>query len=121
MSKEDLEKCVLRHATSKINDFEDLINVGSFGFRGEALSSIAAVSDLTIISKFKDSLEGNELRVEGGVLRNLRSLGCSKGTIIILKDLFFNTPVRKKFLDLRENERIVDFLERFVLSIGITC
>ena len=115
MSKEDLEKCVLRHATSKINDFEDLINVGSFGFRGEALSSIAAVSDLTIISKFKDSLEGNELRVEGGVLRNLRSLGCSKGTIIILKDLFFNTPVRKKFLDLRENERIVDFLERFVL------
>ncbi len=115
MNKEDLEKCVLRYATSKISNFEDLISVGSFGFRGEALSSIAAVSDLTIISKFGDSLEGNELRIEGGVLRNLKSLGCSKGTIIVVKDLFFNTPVRKKFLDMRENERIVSFLERFVL------
>ena len=125
MFKGDLEKCTLRHATSKIKEFEDLINVGSFGFRGEALSSIAAVSDLTISSKPgefisggvpEELIEGNEIRVEGGVLRHLKSKGMSRGTTIEVRDLFFNTPVRKKFLDSRENERIVKFLEKFVLG-----
>ena len=125
MFKADLEKCILRHATSKIQEFEDLINVESFGFRGEALSSIASVSDLIISSKPREFIsegvpeelvQGNEMRIEGGVLRHLKSKGRSRGTTIEVRDLFFNTPVRKKFLDLKENERIVRFLERFVLG-----
>ncbi|MDP3918368.1 MAG: DNA mismatch repair endonuclease MutL [Nanoarchaeota archaeon] len=116
MVKEDLQLCVVRHATSKINDFDDLKDVVSYGFRGEALSSIGAVSDLRITSRYKDYIEGYELRVEGGVQRSLKSLGCSVGTTIEVMNLFFNTPVRKAFLDFKENERIVSFLEKFALA-----
>jgi DNA mismatch repair protein MutL len=117
MSKEDMEKCILRHATSKISSFDDLEKVKSLGFRGEALSSIASVSNMTITSKYKDELEGNQLHVEGGVVRNFSTVGCSKGTIVEIRDLFFNTPVRKKFLDHREHERIIACLEKIVLGI----
>tara|TARA_Y100000310_G_C20688351_1_gene820578 strand:- start:1602 stop:3272 length:1671 start_codon:yes stop_codon:yes gene_type:complete len=119
MSKEDLQQCVLRHATSKISAFDDLKNVLSYGFRGEALSSIAAVSDLTISSRHEKSAEGYAMRVEGGVMRSFKPIGKSQGTIIEVKDLFFNTPVRKKFLDLKENQRIVSFLEKFTLGIDV--
>jgi len=120
MTKEDLGKSILRHATSKIEQYDDLMRVMSFGFRGEALASIAAVSDLTITSKCRDALEGNEIRIEGGAVRSFKPKGCSEGTIVDVRDLFFNTPVRKKFLDTREDERIVAFLEKFSLGTMAT-
>lgn len=119
MSKEDLEKSVLRHATSKIKIFDDLQDVATYGFRGEALASIAAVSDLTITTRQREALEGYTLRVEGGIVRSLKNIGCSPGTTVCIQDLFFNTPVRKKFLDTHEFERIVDFLEKFAMGTTV--
>jgi DNA mismatch repair protein MutL len=119
--KEDMDKSIIRHATSKIKEFDDLEKVKSLGFRGEALASIAAVSNLTITSKYKEELEGYQLEVEAGKIKNFKTVGCSKGTTIEVRDLFFNTPVRKKFLDHKENERIVGWLEKFSLGtiVGI--
>jgi len=116
LSKEDVQQCVLRHATSKIVSFEDLERVSTLGFRGEALSSIAAVSHFTLLSKTEEMLEGYELVVEGGVVRSFQAKACSQGTVVEVRELFFNTPVRKKFLDAFENERIVGFLEKFALG-----
>ncbi|KHO51619.1 MAG: DNA mismatch repair protein MutL [archaeon GW2011_AR17] len=119
MNKEDIELSILRHATSKIHSFEDLEHVSSFGFRGEALSSIAAVSSFRILSKTEDMLEGYELCVEGGRIKSFRAEACPQGTVVEIRDLFFNTPVRKKFLDALEDERIVGFLEKFALGIPV--
>ncbi|MSR86054.1 DNA mismatch repair endonuclease MutL, partial [Candidatus Woesearchaeota archaeon] len=119
MSKEDLELSVLRHATSKITSFEDLEHVSSFGFRGEALSSIAAISSFRILSKTQEMLEGYELHVEGGRVKTFHAQACPRGTVVEVRDLFFNTPVRRKFLDGLEDERIVGFLEKFALGIPV--
>lgn len=119
MSKEDLELSIFRHATSKITSFEDLEHVSSFGFRGEALSSIAAVSSFRILSKTEEMLEGYELHVEGGRVKSFRAQACPQGTVVEVRDLFFNTPVRKKFLDGLEDERIVGFLEKFAIGISV--
>lgn len=120
MSKEDVEQSILRHATSKISSFEDLEYVSTLGFRGEALSSIAAVSQFTLLSKTKEMLEGYELCVEGGVVQSFKAKACPQGTVVEVRDLFFNTPVRKKFLDGLEEERIVGFLEKFSLGVQIS-
>jgi DNA mismatch repair protein MutL len=119
MTKEDLEKCILRHATSKILNYDDLEKVNTFGFRGEALSSIAAVSQMTITTKFKGDIEGFELKIDGGIITSLKPTACSQGVCVEIRDLFYNTPVRKKFLDINENERIVEFLERFALGTSV--
>lgn len=116
ISREDLEKCALRHATSKISRFEDLESVKSFGFRGEALASVAAVSKLAISTKHEGAFEGYELIIEAGIMKSLKMKASSQGTTVEVHNLFFNTPVRKKFLDLDENERIVAFLEKFALG-----
>ncbi len=116
MTLEDLEKCVLRHATSKIIVFDDLEHISTLGFRGEALSSIAAVSSFTLLSKTEDALEGYELCVEAGVVKSLKAKACAQGTVVEVRDLFFNTPVRKKFLDGLEDQRIVGFVEKFSLG-----
>jgi len=118
MSKEDLQQCILRHATSKISSFEDLEHVSTLGFRGEALASIASVSQLRMLSRTSDSIEGYELCVEAGNVVSFKSCACSPGTIIEVHNLFFNTPVRKKFLDIREDERTTYFLQKF--SLGTT-
>ena len=119
ISREDMEMCAMRHATSKIEHFEDLEKVKSYGFRGEALASIASVSRLVISSKHIESFEGYEMLIEGGEVRYMKMNACSQGTIVEVYDLFFNTPVRKKFMDLNENERIVEFLEKFALGINV--
>ncbi len=116
MSKEDLLLCMKRHATSKIGSFEDLEKVRSMGFRGEALSSIASVSDITIISKQKGAMEGGMVHVEFGFLRESKTVGVSEGTKIEVRDLFHNTPVRKKFLDLKEDQRIVECVMKIALG-----
>ena len=103
MGQEDLVQCILRHATSKITSFEDLEHVSTLGFRGEALSSIAAVSAFSILTKTSETLEGYELRVEGGMVQSLSAKACPDGTVVEVRDLFFNTPLRRKFLDSLED------------------
>lgn len=104
MSPEDAALCVQRHATSKLMTVEDLFEIAHLGFRGEALPSIASVSKLTIRTREPASLEGCELRVEGGIVQEPRSCGMPPGTSIEIADLFFNTPARRKFLKSEETE-----------------
>ncbi len=98
MDEDDLFLSIERHATSKIKTSDDLFNIHTRGFRGEALASIAAISHTTIKSRKSDALEGNALIITGGRIKNKTITGMSAGTEIIIENLFFNTPVRKKFL-----------------------
>lgn len=98
MSQEDLLMSVERHATSKIRKKEDLYNLFTYGFRGEALSSIAAVSKMILSSKDEDSSVGSTVNVSGGKITELKEVQRNRGTTIEIKDLFFNTPARLKFL-----------------------
>ncbi len=98
MSKKDLSLCIRRHATSKIHTIDDLSCIITLGFRGEALPSIASVSRLKIISKPHDHLFGHKIIMEAGKLLSLEETGAPSGTIVEVKDLFFNVPARKKFL-----------------------
>ncbi len=98
IDKSDLELAFERHATSKIRKAEDLEEVKSMGFRGEALASIAAVAKVEMISKTEDAETGNKVIVEGGDIKEITEIGAPKGTSITVQELFFNTPVRYKFL-----------------------
>src|SRR3989338_3762973 len=117
MDQEDAEKSILRHATSKIRDDADLFAIHSLGFRGEALASIAAVSQLTIITKKKDVLEGFTIIIEGGKIINSSIIAAEPGTTMEVRNLFFNTPARKKFLktDQVELRHIIDVVLRYAL------
>lgn len=117
MSAEDLALCIRRHATSKISSISDLYSVKTLGFRGEALASIASVSRIRIQSRLHDALAGNLLVCEGGLEPELREIGCPPGTIVEVNDLFFNVPVRKKFLksDRTEAAHVMDQIERTAL------
>ncbi len=98
IDKSDLELAFERHATSKIRKAEDLEEVKSMGFRGEALASIAAIAKVEMISKTEDAETGNKVIVEGGDIKEITEIGAPKGTSITVQELFFNTPVRYKFL-----------------------
>ncbi|MDA7621045.1 DNA mismatch repair endonuclease MutL [Akkermansiaceae bacterium] len=104
MSQEDTAKSLERHATSKLRTSDDLNGIATLGFRGEALPSIASVSRFTIRSREADSAEGTEIRVDGGKIGELRASGCSVGTSIEVRDLFYNVPARKKFLKAESTE-----------------
>ena len=98
MTKDDAILSIERFATSKIKDEEDLFNIKTLGFRGEALPSIASVSRLSIATKTDGEIEGTYLKLEGGKLINVRAVGVPKGTSIEVKNIFFNTPARLKFM-----------------------
>ena len=98
MSKEDLLLSIERHATSKIFTKDDLFNIRTYGFRGEALSSIASVSKMILSSRTKEMQNGTQMNVLGGKVTNLKDIQKNIGTQIEIKDLFYNTPARKKFL-----------------------
>ncbi|MGL4944636.1 MAG: DNA mismatch repair endonuclease MutL [Fusobacteriaceae bacterium] len=98
MGREDLLICVERHATSKISKKEDLFNLASYGFRGEALASICAVSKVRVTSKTEESLLGNSITVSAGKITSLKEMEKERGTQIEIDELFFNTPARLKFL-----------------------
>jgi DNA mismatch repair protein MutL len=117
MSTDDVDKSYLRYSTSKINDVNDLFSIKTLGFRGEALASIAAVSKLTIISKEKDQLIGKKVVIEGGTEVLNDEYGSPSGTIIEIKDLFYNTPVRKKYLKSIEIElrHIIEVVTNYAL------
>ena len=97
MEREDLLLCVERHATSKIREKEDIFNLSTYGFRGEALSSICAVSKVKISSKTEKS-EGNVITILGNKVTSFKEAPLNRGTEIEVKELFFNTPARLKFL-----------------------
>ena len=115
--QDDMEIAFERHATSKIRNADDLEKVKSMGFRGEALASIAAIAKVKMQSKTMEQTTGYEVRVEGGRILSKEEIGCQKGTIIEIEDLFFNTPVRYKFLrkDFTEAGYIEDVITRIAL------
>ncbi|MBI4753051.1 ATP-binding protein, partial [Candidatus Desantisbacteria bacterium] len=98
MSREDVSLAFERHATSKIATVEDLDTIKSFGFRGEALPSIAAISQVEVVTCQKDAVSGTLLRIEGGIVKEIRDVGAPTGTNIMIRNLFFNVPARRKFL-----------------------
>ncbi len=104
MEKEDLFLCVERHATSKITSKDDIFNLTSYGFRGEALASIGAVSKLAISTKTKESSVGHKISLNGGKVTRYDEVSRGTGTEIVIKDLFFNTPARLKFLRKKSTE-----------------
>jgi DNA mismatch repair protein MutL len=117
MDRDDLLLCAERHATSKINEVADLFNVRTLGFRGEAVPSIAAVSRMAITSRTLGQLAGFRLTIHGGKMKGIEETGAPAGTTVEVKDLFFNTPARKKFLrsPATETDHIVDTLSRIAL------
>ena len=117
MNKDDLLLCLERHATSKIKSASDLFSIETFGFRGEALPSMASVSRMEITSRPEDQLAGHRVKIDGGKLKSVDETGSPAGTIVEVRDLFFNTPVRKKFLraEKTETDHIVDTLSKIAL------
>ena len=117
IAKDDVELAFERHATSKIRNADDLDTVKSMGFRGEALASIAAIANVELVSKTETEQIGNRIVVEGGDILSFDEIGCSKGTTITVRNLFFNTPVRYKFLkkDFTESGYIEDVVTRIAL------
>ena len=113
-----IRNAFMRHATSKIRSAEDLTHVVSLGFRGEALSSICAVAQVELITKTKDNLTGVRYVCEGAVEKECAEIGAPTGTTVLVKNLFFNTPVRRKFLKqpMTEGGYIIDLMEHMALS-----
>ena len=114
----DIEKAFLPHATSKISKVTDLDSINTLGFRGEALASIASVSKITLQSKVKNSEYGGKIYIEGGKFYDKTETACSDGTTIFVKDLFFNTPARLKFLKTpkQEESAITNIVSRLMFA-----
>ena len=115
---EEVATAFLSHATSKISSVEDLFTVSSLGFRGEALASIAAVSQVEMITKTSQGLTGIRYRIEGGEEKSVEEVGAPEGTTFISRNLFYNTPVRRKFLKTAQTEgaHVADLVEKIALS-----
>ena len=118
MSKSDARKCFIRHATSKIENAEDLFNITSMGFRGEAMSSIAAISQVEINTKLTDQQTGTYLRIEGGKIEEVKESSTTDGTSIKVKNIFYNVPARRNFLksDNVEMRHITEEFTRIALA-----
>ena len=116
MDKNDATTCLLRHATSKIYDDDDLFNINTLGFRGEALPSIASVSKMVI--KTSNGETGTEVVVNGGIIESVKESDLRKGTSISVSDIFYNTPARLKYLRSLYSElaNIVDYVNKMALS-----
>ncbi len=117
IAPEDMKLAFEKHSTSKITDIKDLNNLSTLGFRGEALASIAAVSRVECISCDGKTLPGRKLALEAGKAQLFREIGCAKGTTIKVKDLFFNLPVRLKYMKSEQTEltHIIDMVTRFAI------
>ena len=118
MAAEDLPVALKRHATSKIREKDDLSAIMTLGFRGEALAAISSVSKVTIITKTEESEEGTMLVSEGGRVLDISAVGASTGTTVVVEDLFYNVPARRKFLkkDATEAMNVAALIERVALS-----
>ena len=122
MSFNDVEKCFLRHATSKINKVDDLFKIKTMGFRGEAMASIASIAQVELETKLKNKELGTRIIIEGGKIKNKIENNCADGTSIKVKNIFFNVPARRKFLksDSVEMRHIVEEFNRIAL-INYNC
>ena len=118
IDKEQGPLAFLRHSTSKIKSVEDLLSVSSLGFRGEALSSIAAISQVELITKTKEALLGTRYQIEGSIEKSIEEIGAPDGTTFLVHNIFYNTPARRKFLKTATTEGgyISDLMERMALS-----
>lgn len=118
IEKNQIRNAFKRHATSKLMSIDDLFTLKSLGFRGEALSSIAAVSQVELITKTADELVGTRYLISGGNEESIEEIGAPTGTTIIVRDLFFNTPARKKFLKTNQTEGsyVGDLMEHLALD-----
>ena len=118
IDKNEVRQAFLRHATSKIRKAEDLLTVSSLGFRGEALASIAAVAQVEMITKTKGALTGCRYEIHGGVEQTYEEIGCPEGTTLIVRNLFYNTPARKKFMKsaMTEGGYVQELMMRLAMS-----
>ncbi len=118
MSREDTILAIQRHTTSKISTYDDLHNIQTLGFRGEALASIASVSRLEIKTIPKEKIAGTYLRMEGSVVEEVTDIGGPRGTSVSIKNIFFNTPARRKFMrsDEAEYRQILNVFQRYALA-----
>lgn len=116
--KEEVPLAFLRHSTSKIRSVEDLTGIASLGFRGEALSSIAAIAQVELRTKVKDADAGTQYRIEGGTEKALEEIGMPDGTTFFIRQIFFNTPARRKFLKtpMTEASHVSELITRLALS-----
>ncbi len=118
IAHEDVPKAFLSHATSKLKNAEDLNSIFTLGFRGEALASVAAVSRIELFTKSADENDGTLYNIEGGEQTKYETAGCPNGTTIVVRDLFYNTPARMKFLkkDISEANAVADVVDKLALS-----
>ena len=118
IAADECEKAFMRHATSKIINAEDLNSISTLGFRGEALASIAAISRTELLTKTKESKTGSKLIIEGGQIIENTPIGCPDGTTMVIRDLFFNTPARLKFMraDSAESSSVIEFVTDIALA-----
>jgi DNA mismatch repair protein MutL len=118
MSREDALLALERHATSKITSDDDLLSISTLGFRGEALPSIASVSRFCLSTRERGTIEGTEIYGEGGKIKEVKACGMAEGTVLEIRNLFFNTPARLKFLKSRDTEsgHVADQVTRLALS-----
>lgn len=118
IDEDDLQLAFKRHSTSKLRNIDDLYNIYTLGFRGEALSSISAVSKVEILTKTSKTAAGLHAFIEEGSIKTIDKVGTPKGTTMIIRDLFYNLPVRKKFLksDLTESNKVSDMVNKLALG-----
>jgi DNA mismatch repair protein MutL len=118
IAPEDIELAVARHATSKLKQAEDLFHIGTLGFRGEALASIASVSHFVLTSRTKDQTSGARIVIDGGKVASVEQSGVPVGTVVTVRELFYNTPARLKFLKKEQTERqqIDGLITRYALA-----
>lgn len=118
IAREDVPTAFLRHATSKVLYAEDLESIGTLGFRGEALASVAAVARVDLLTRTEEELAGTHYVIEGGEEQALEDAGCARGTVITVRDIFFNTPARMKFLkkDTVESNAVTAVMDKIALS-----
>ena len=123
MNENDSQKCFLAHATSKIKTSNDLYELKTMGFRGEALASISSISHIELRTKQEDDILGTKIELEGGDIKNMEKIACDKGCSIMVKNLFFNVPARRNFLksDAVENNHILnEFLHTAIIHHNIS-
>ncbi|HOO91666.1 MAG TPA: DNA mismatch repair endonuclease MutL, partial [Syntrophales bacterium] len=118
MAEDDLETAVKRHATSKIQDQRDLFSIHTLGFRGEALPSILSVSRAVVSTRPRHCAKGSSISIEAGMIVDRTPKGMPEGTVVEIRDLFYNTPARKKFLKTTATEQrhIVDIISRYAIA-----
>jgi DNA mismatch repair protein MutL len=118
MDEKNSELAFQRHGTSKLKSVDDLYRIETLGFRGEALPSIASVSFLDMLTRTEESLSGTRIRIEGGVIKDKKDAGAPIGTSIIVREIFYSVPARRKFLKsvLTETRHIIDLLTRFAIA-----